>query len=226
MSAAQGNRPHSLGTGVERTGRTGRGRGRDTAAALLAAALVATGCGSSGTPRLSAAQLTTKIIPAPPGFQVDTTPGENGQMSPEQFSQYGADGTASKAGFEAGFKQNYINSGTEEGISLTLLEFSSKAKATSYFKSTEYKTLSLAAPTYAPVSKLAGALEASGTKTYGGNYVHGIADSTGRFYFQIVYADPNTADVPFEFTSWAEAQWELLQPGVNLPGQDTSTIAP
>ena len=196
------------------------------AALLLAAALVATGCSSSGTPRLSAAQLTTKIIPAPPGFQVDTTPGENGQMSPEQFSQYGADGTASKAGFVAGFKQNYINSGTEEGISLTLLEFSSKSKADDYLKVTRYKTLSLASPTYAPVAKLRGATEASGTKTFGGNYVHGIVDSTGKFYFQIVYADPNTAEVPLEFVGWAQAQWQLLQPGVSLPPQVISTIAP
>jgi hypothetical protein len=193
------------------------------AASTLVLFVLASGCSSPGSAHLSAAQLTTKIIPAPSGFEIDTTPGTSGQMSPEQFSQYGGDGPASKAGFVAGFKQNYVNTDTQEGISVTVLEFSSKSKAASYFKTTEYRTLSLAAPTYKPSAKLKGAIEASGTKPYGGNYVHGVADSAGDYYFQVVYADPYTADVPFEFSVWADIQWQLLQPGVSLPPQYTST---
>jgi len=192
------------------------------AAALGGVGLIA-GCSSSGPKALSAAQLTTKILPAPSGFAVDTTPGESGQLTPQLFSQFGGGDASSTAGFVAGFKQNYINSGTEEGLSITLLEFSSPAKASDYYKATEYKTLSFAAPTYGPLPKLAGAVEATGTKPYDGNFVRGMADSTGRFYFQIVYADPNSSEVPVEFPIWAAAQWELLQPGVSLPTTTTGS---
>ncbi|HUJ65239.1 MAG TPA: hypothetical protein VLX59_06865 [Acidimicrobiales bacterium] len=189
--------------------------------ALSGVALVA-GCSSSGPRTISAHDLATKIIPAPSGFAVDPTQGASGQLTPDLFSQYGGVGSASTAGFVAGFKQNYVNDGTEEGIAVTVLEFSSKAKASDYFKATAYKTLSFAAPTYSPVQKLAGAVEASGTRTYDGNYVHGVADATGRFYFQVVYENPNTATVPVEFPIWADAQWELLQPGVSLPSPPTT----
>jgi hypothetical protein len=191
-------------------------------AALVGVSLVAA-CSSSGAKTLTALELPGKILPAPNSFAVDTTPGENGQLTPRQFTQFGGGDAAAKAGFVAGFKQNYVDSGTEEGLSITLLEFSSSAQASAYYKATEYKTLSFAAPTYASLPKLAGAVEAAGTKPYNGNYVHGMADSTGRFYFQMAYADPNTASVPAEFPIWAAAQWELLQPGVTLPTTTTNS---
>jgi hypothetical protein len=191
--------------------------------AALAGIGLISGCGSSGQKTLTGSQLTAKIIPAPDGFAVDTTPGESGQLTTQLFSQFGGGEAASTGGFVAGFKQNYVNTGTEEGLSVTLLEFSSSAKASAYYKSTEYKTLSFAAPTYGPLPKLAGAVEATGTKQYNGNYVRGMADSTGRFYFQMVYADPNSSAVPVEFPIWAAAQWELLQPGVSLPTTTTGS---
>jgi hypothetical protein len=188
----------------------------------LAGVAIAAGCGSSGPATISAHDLATKIIPAPSGYAVDPTVGASGQLTPDLFSQYGGVGSASGAGFVAGFKQTYVDSGTEEGIAVTVLEFSSKTKASDYFKDTAYKTLSYAAPTYGPLQKLVGAVEASGTKPYDGNYVHGMSDSTNRFYFQIVYENPNTATVPVEFPLWADAEWELLQPGVNLPTAATT----
>jgi hypothetical protein len=194
-------------------------------AALTGVALVA-GCSSSGPKLLNAHDLATKIIPAPSGYAVDPTPGASGQMTADVFSQYGGVGSAAKAGFVAGFKQNYVNSSTEEGISVTVLEFHSKAQAAAYFKSTAYQTLSFAAPTYGPLQGLTGAIEASGTKTYNGDYVHAAADSTGLYYFQIAYSDPNTTEVPTEFRIWADAEWELLQPGVTLPKPSATTNKP
>jgi hypothetical protein len=185
--------------------------------ATLTGIAVIAGCSSSGTHTISAHDLATKVIPAPSGYAVDPTPGASGQITPDLFSQVGGVGTASRAGFVAGFKQNYVDSGTEEGIAVTVLEFSSKNDASDYFKATAYKTLSFAAPTYAPAQKLLGAIEASGTKSYEGNYVHGVADSTGRFDFQVVYENAITAAVPVEFSLWEDAEWELLQPGVSLP---------
>ena len=181
--------------------------------------LALTGCGSGSKDLYlsNPAQLAAHLLLPPTGFAADTTPGASGQMTPELFAGFGGVGSAKSAGFVLGFKQGYINAATEEGLSITLIEFSSPAKAKTYLDQTARHTLSLAASTYSPYSQLPGATEVSGTKTYDGNYVHGVVDSTGRFYFSIVYADPLTSSVPTEFTRWAEIQWALLQPGVSIP---------
>jgi hypothetical protein len=190
----------------------------------LVAAVVATGCGGSKKP-LTAAQLAFKVIDAPSGFVVDPTAGASGQITPQLFSQFGGTAVTSATGFVAGFKQNYVDSGTLEGISVTLLEFTKASQASEYLSRTAHQTLSFADATYRPFSVLAGAVEASGTKTYDGNYVHGVVDTTGRYYFQFVYEDAVTNQVPLEFQQWAQIQWALLQPGAKTKAPPT-TVAP
>jgi len=191
---------------------------------VTVSAIGVSGCGSGGKP-LTGSQLAGKIIPAPQNFLVDSTGGASGQMSPEQFTQFGGYEPAPKAGFVAGFRQVYSDSGTEEAILITVLEFHSRSQASDYFKSTAYHTLSAAEPTYRPLQGLAGAIEASGTKPFGGNYVHGMSDATGNYYFQVVYQDPHSSEVPVEFPSWADAEWYLLQPGVKLPPHSATTAS-
>lgn len=178
----------------------------------LMAVVALGGCG--GSPRhLTAAQLASKVIDAPDGFAVDPTKGSSGQITPQLFSQFGGVQSASTTGFVAGFKQNYVDSGTLEGVSVTLLEFTDATRASDYLRQTAPETLTFANATYSPFPALPGAVEASGTKTYDGNYVHGVVASTGPYYFQFVYEDPVSSQVPVEFKSWVQIQWDLLQPG-------------
>jgi hypothetical protein len=187
---------------------------------LIGTATVA-GCGGSSRP-LTSAQLASKVIDAPNGFSVDPTKGASGQIDAQLFSQFGGASAAATIGFVAGFKQNYIDSGTLEGVSVTLLEFKNAADASKYLKATDNQTLSFADATYRPFQSLPGAVEASGTKTYNGNYVHGVVDATGKYYFQFVYEDATSAQVPLEFGDWVQIQWALLQPGTKTPPPPTS----
>lgn len=190
-----------------------------TLVAILVTAVSTTGCSASHRPP-TAGQLAFKVIDAPEDYQSDAT--ASGQITPQLFSDYGGSGVTSTTGFVAGFKQNYVDSGTLEGISVTLLEFKSAAEASTYLTDTAHQTLSFADATYSPVPSLADATEASGTKTYDGNYVHGIVDTTGVYYFQLVYEDPVSNAVPLEFADWAKIQWALLQPGVKTPSPPKS----
>jgi hypothetical protein len=218
----QVDQPHDLA--AERTPRcapTCRRFPGKALAATIACALAFAAC-SSGSKLLSSRELTTKIIPAPINFSVDSATTASGQMSPQLFTQYDGYEPAQKAGFVAGFTQAYSDPGTEEGLLVTVIEFHTPAEAAAYYQATSHRVLNAAKPTYQPMAKLTGATEAYGTRTYDGNYVHGASDSTGRFYFLLVYEDPNTAEYPTEFSLWADAQWELLQPGAALPSGYTS----
>ena len=173
------------------------------------------GCGESQH-TLTARQLAVYVIDAPNGYTVDPTKGASGQITPQVFNQFGGSDHTSASGFIAGFRQNYVDSGTAEGLVATVLEFSSPAKASTYMAETAHQTLSFAAATYSPFGGLTGAVEASGTKTYNGNYVHGVSAATGRYYFQLVYESPDSNAVPIEFASWVKIQWAILQPGVKV----------
>jgi hypothetical protein len=179
--------------------------------AMLAAATTVAACSSSHQGSLlRAPQLVDKIIPAPYGYTVDSTPGANGGITPAVFAQYGGGGSATKLGFVAGFKANYVNSQTQEGIIVTLLEFSSVKRANAYLKQTATKTLSFASATYKPFGALPGATEADGTKVYGGEYPHAVVDAINNYYFQVDYVTAAPATPPIEFPRWVEAQWALL----------------
>lgn len=182
-----------------------------TAVVVFTAGAVISSCGP-GTVSSSAVakQLARKIILAPPGYYVDTTPGSFGQISPTLFQHYGGGGARAKSTFVAGYKGNYVNSSTGEGISITLLEFRSVADATAYLGDTATQTLSFAAATYSPYPAVPGATEVDGTKPYNGDYDHGIVMSRGKYYAQLVYVINQPASAPSELKLWAEAQYAKL----------------
>jgi hypothetical protein len=160
---------------------------------------------------LTAPQLAGRIMPAPDGYKIDPTPHARGAMSPALFSQFGGAGSAAQLGFVAGFRQNYVDYGTQEGIAVTVIEFSSPQKASSYLQQTGTKTLNYAAATYKPFTQVPGAIQADGTKAYGGEYSHAVVAATRNFYYQLLYVNASPSPVPQEFYTWAKSQWALLQ---------------
>jgi hypothetical protein len=184
---------------------------------LLTALFVMTGCSSGGSKVLSTSsalaagsKLAERVIPAPYGYAPDTTPGATGTMDAAVFDQAGGSASAVKAGFVVGYKQNYVDASTQEGISVTLIQFASSFDATSYFKSTAPKTLSYAAATSAPFTQVPGAISYAGTKEYGGEYAHGVAMTNGKLYALLVYANALPGTPPIELYDWAKTQYELL----------------
>ncbi len=180
--------------------------------ALLSSLALFAGCSShKPTAQQAGEQLSGRVMAAPSGYSVDTTPGATGAISPEVFDKFGGVGTPSKIGFIAGFKQNYINSGTQEGIDVTILEFRSARDAGTYFNQTAPKTLSFAAATVKPYGPVPGAMEADGTRSYDGEYAHAVVMTNGKFYGQLAYFTTAPAPTPIEFTGWAKVQYTKLQ---------------
>jgi hypothetical protein len=155
--------------------------------------------------------LAARVIPAPYGYTVDTTPGAIGQITPALFATFGGSGSPSTNGFVAGYKGNYVSADTGEGISVTLLQFANESAAISYLNKTANKTLSFAAATYKPYPAIPGATEVDGTKAYAGGYDHGVVMTHGPFYAQLVYVTTAPSATPIEFKEWAEAQYNLLK---------------
>jgi hypothetical protein len=187
------------------------------AAGLLVTLTAFAGCGASGPKVLNTNQaiaagnqLAKRVIPPPYGYSADTTTGATGTMTAAVFDQAGGAGSALKSGFVVGYKQNYVDVQTEEGISDTLIQFSSPADATAYFKNTAPETLRYAAATHAPDSQIPGAVSYSGTKEYGGEYAHGVAMTSGKLYALLVYANAQPGTPPIELSEWAKTQYELL----------------
>ena len=81
------------------------------------------------------------MLPPPYEYSADTTTGATGTMTPAVFQQAGGLPPSANSGFVVGYKQNYINSLTSEGITITLLQFANTAKAASYFAETSSQTL-------------------------------------------------------------------------------------
>lgn len=173
--------------------------------------LLMSSCSSSGGRAFTSSQLASKIISAPYGYQVDPTQGASGTISPALFAQFGGYGSAAKVGFVAGFKQNYVDYDTEEGIAVTVLEFHSTGAASAYLSVTAPQTLSFAAATHKPFGSIRGSVEADGTKPNGGVYSHAVVMVNRKFYIQLVYFTAQPSPAPIEFTGWANAQYHMLQ---------------
>jgi len=183
---------------------------------IFLVALAAGGCSSGNkplaAPRLfTARQLTTRILPAPNGYEVDPTPHASGVITRALFDQFGGVRSPSKFGFVAGFKQNYLNTGTEEGLIITVIEFKSSRDTSAYFAQTRPSTLSFAGAKLEPFPRVPGAFEAVGTKPYNHGYYHAIVDTANNFYFQIAYAIPEPGSAPIELGSWAGLEYTVLK---------------
>jgi hypothetical protein len=172
---------------------------------------------SSG-PKLSAApvlltahQLTTRILPAPNGYEIDPTPHASGVITRALFDQFGGVRSPSKLGFVTGFRQNYVDSDTEEGLIITVIEFRSSRDASSYFAQTRPSTLSFAGAKLKQFHAIPGAFEAEGTKPYNSGYYHAIIDTANNFYFQIAYASPEPSSAPVELGPWASLEYTVLK---------------
>lgn len=176
----------------------------------LLVALVTAAC-SSGHKPLTASQLTTRILPAPYGFVIDPTPGASGAMSQAIFDQFGGVQSPSKLGFVTGFKQNYVNNSTGEGLIVTVIEFKSSKDAGAYLAQTRPSTLSYAGATVKPLPSLPGAFVADGTKAYHDGYFHAVVGTAQKFYFQIAYESPAPSQAPVELSSWAQLEYNVLK---------------
>jgi hypothetical protein len=177
----------------------------------LAAAACSSGQNLTAPRLLTARQLTTRILPAPYGYEVDPTPHASGAITRALFDQFGGVRSPSKLGFVAGFKQNYLNPGTEEGLIVTVIEFTSSRDASTYFAQTRPSTLSYAGATLKPFLGFPGAFEAAGTKPYNHGYYHAIVDTANNFYFQVAYAAPEQSSAPVELGSWAGLEYTVLK---------------
>jgi hypothetical protein len=147
------------------------------------------------------------IIQAPEGFTADSTSGATGAVTPQVFTQYGGADSAAKEGFVAGYKQNYVDEENPDGLAITVFEFRSPANASSYFKQTEPKTLSLSAPTITSYPQIPGAISAAGTKAYGGEWADGIAYAIKQYYVSVFWVQQSQGPPPVELETWSKAQW-------------------
>jgi hypothetical protein len=177
----------------------------------LAAAACSSGQDLTAPRLLTARQLTTRILPAPYDYEVDPTPHASGAITRALFDQFGGVRSPSKLGFVAGFKQNYLNPSTDEGLIVTVIEFKSSRDASAYFAQTRPSTLSYARATLKPFIGVPGAFEAAGTKPYNHGYYHAIVDTAKNFYFQVAYATPESSSAPVELGSWAGLEYTVLK---------------
>ncbi len=186
---------------------------------LALSALGACGSGSSsaqkplvGQAALAAGdQLAHRVIPAPYGYTVDSTAGATGTIDADVFNQAGGIGSAAKVGFVVGFRQNYVDDSTSEGVTVTVLQFSSSKAATAYLKATAPKTLSFAAATKSAYPQIPGAFAFAGQKAYSGDYDHAIAMAGADYYALLVYANAYPGAAPTEINLWAKTQYLLLK---------------
>lgn len=182
------------------------------AALVCASAVLAIGCGSNVSNSTSAEgrKLAAKVMHAPASFYADTTPGANGQITPALFSTFGGVKSSSNAGFVAGFKGNYVNATSTEGISITIIEFRSAAAAAAYFGATANQALAYTVPRYSAYLNIPGAVQIDGTKPYAGDYDHGVVMTRGKYYSLFVYATIAPASIPVEFPYWVKTQYSDL----------------
>lgn len=177
---------------------------------LIGTLLSACGGGTSSSAEFK--KLASKVMVAPFGYKLDPTPGAVGQITPALFDRYGGDTSPVRAAFVAGFKANYVDESTGEGISVTILQFKSPTTASRYLVETAPQTLSYAAATHTPYPSIPGAIAVDGTKPYAGEYAHGVLMVRGDFYAQVVYVNVSDLPAPIELKSWAVAQYDRLPP--------------
>jgi hypothetical protein len=183
---------------------------------IFLVALAAAACNSghsplSGPRLLTTRQLTTRILPAPYGYRIDPTPHSSGAMTRALFDRFGGVRSPSKLGFVTGFRQSYLNAGTDEALIVTVIEFKASRDASAYFAQTRPSTLSYAGATLKPFHSVPGAFEAEGTKPYNHGYYHAIFGTANHFYFQVAYAAPQPSSAPVELGSWAGLEYRVLK---------------
>lgn len=189
-----------------------------TLAAILAVAVV-TACSDPPSPAAVArselaadGKIGHLVIPPPNGYSPDTRPSASGGISPAVFSQAGGDGPANKTGYVAGFKETYVSAQTQEGLVITIFEFSSAKAATNYLQRTAPLTLRAAQGKQTPFSPIAGAIAIDGRKSYGGEWSHAVIANKGKFYMSLLYANgAGAGSAPVEFYNWAKLQWLLIK---------------
>ena len=184
------------------------------------------GCGSTGhraaSPPPSAAGPTTTVDPQaaaggkllpliikPPfEYAVDAEAGATGTITPAAFSRLGGVGSAAGAGYVTGYKKTYVNDSTGEGLVITVMKFTSPARAAGYFEQTRTETMSVVAPAAKPFVQVPGAVELDGTRAFQGEYEHGVVMVHGPYYASVVYvATVAMSELPMEFYDWAKVQY-------------------
>lgn len=179
---------------------------------LLVVGMLLAACNGGNGSSTTFKNLASKVIVAPFGYKLDPTPGAVGQITRAIFDRYGGDSSPVRAAFVAGFKANYVDDSTGEGIAVTILQFKSPAAASRYLAETAPQTLSYAAATHSPYQPIPGAVAVDGTKPYAGEYAHGILMARGSFYAQVIYVNVSDLSAPIELKSWAVAQYNRLRP--------------
>ena len=183
-------------------------RGATTAAAPAAKTTTTTVDPAAVDPAaLAGSRLIPLIIKRPFGYRVDPAAGATGTITPAAFSRLGGTGSAAAAGYLTGYRQNYVDSQTAEGLTVTVMKFTSPAAATSYLASTAKETMSLVAPTVRSFAQVPGALELDGTRAYDGEYEHGVVMAHGAYYASVVYVTLQPVTLPMEFYDWAKVQY-------------------
>jgi hypothetical protein len=150
------------------------------------------------------------IKPPTTNYALDTDPGAEGAITPDVFAQYAGGETATKAGYQAGYRINYENPATNEALSITLMQFRSPHDAQAYQQRTAPQTLNLAAATHTPYSAIPGAVAVNGTQAYQGDYQHGVIMTRGDYYCLFVYIVSEQSPTPVEYPGWVSEQYRLL----------------
>ena len=181
----------------------------------LAAICALAGCGAPApvsvpTSLARGAKLAAEVLPPPRGYAPEGATGSSGRLTPDAFTHVGGDGPAARAGFVAGYRQNYVDPATREGIAISLLEFSSPGKAAAYLKSTVPATLSGFGPVDRSFPRIRHAVAIDGTRPYAGEWAHGVVVTKGTHYISLVYFLSGPGQAPVEFPYWVQAQYERV----------------
>lgn len=154
--------------------------------------------------------LASVVISAPSGYGLDASAGASGQILPGVFRQNAGVRAADAIGFRGGFRENYTDPTTNEGLAVTVLEFSTAHEVQRYFRDSLPKTLNYVAPHTKPFADIPGAVELDGTKLFNGETVYGVVMTRGSRYALITYAILAQTIPPVEFSTWAQSQYRKL----------------
>lgn len=145
-------------------------------------------------------------------YQEDATVGATGSITPAAFSTLGGGGTAAKAGFVAGYRDNYVNNSTNEALTITIMQFKTSADASSYLARTAGQTLTGSAPTRQPFAPVPGATEIKATKAYSGEWEYGVVMAHGVYYASVFYINLlQMTSLPVQFNEWVTTQYSNLK---------------
>lgn len=176
----------------------------------LTSAACSSNSSSAGSVETTGKLLASEVLHAPMGYAPDQTPGADGTMSEPVFSRDAGAGSASRAGFQGGFKQIYDSQSDNETIEITLLRFASPARARTYLNDTVAGTLSIYSPTRHSYPTVPGAIEFVGTKAYQGIWARAVIATKGSDYMFLVYLLDADAPPPLEYELWIRDQYAAL----------------